>query len=90
MYRPSVPLNKPITKVKRSIRRQGPLALLAVACRQLRNGAVRQAFRLRIVENRRVRVETFRHLVADQVNQAFEDDVDTDVLLRRRFEELQT
>ena len=69
----------------------GALTLLAVGRqRDCRNAVRGQTLRLRVVEDRRVRVEALRHLVAYEVDQTLEDIVDVDVHLGRRLEELET
>lgn len=63
------------------------LTLLAVSGGEAgRNGLVSQAFRLWVVEDGGVRVQTFRHPITDQVNQTLKDNVHVDVVLRRCLE----
>jgi len=50
----------------------------------------RQTFRLRVVEHRRVGVQTLGHLVADEVDEALEDRRHVDVVFGGRLVKLQT
>jgi len=77
----------------------GELALLALleTGKSSRSGAgarstrlSRQAFRLRVVEHRRVGVQALGHLVADEVDQALEYRRHVDVVLGRRLVKFQT
>lgn len=66
------------------------LALLAVPSRQLWHRIVSESLCLWVVEDRCVRIQTLGHLVADQVDQSFENDVHVDVLLGRCLEKLKS